>query len=131
MNDTGPAAAEQKLLEEEKAMLKQIPENCRESAKYQFDLLIGEIISHTYKDQLFAAQVLRPLKSFEKCYEYLEMRAREMSPADATSCAVDSVMLMKWIFDYYAQKEDVVTGVHRKKEKNTVDGQLELFPMTA
>lgn len=102
-------SGEEKLEYEEQELLKNVDEKHKETLTQQYYLIFSELIKKCNDDEIFNSQVMMQHKSWNRCYKYIENKAREMCAKGSNSCAVVSTTLFQWIYEYYAldDKEDV------------------------
>ena len=61
--------------------------------KAQFDLVFNALIKKCEENPVFNSQVIKEHKSWERCYKFMEEKARAMCAKGARSCAVISTTL--------------------------------------
>lgn len=95
--------------------LAKVPEGMKEVASGQIDMVLDGIREMAEKNPAFAEKLLLPWKSFEKCYNYMEKKAYEMSTNKKT-CVVVSTLLFDWINEYY-MLDDRAEWEEKQKKK--------------
>lgn len=107
--------AEQKIQYEKEKCLENIPDEYKEVVANQYDLLFGEMIKAIKENPEFGEQIIQPHKCWERCYSYMEKKARNLVNKNAKCAVVDSVTLMQWIFEYYALDDKLEVEEAEKK----------------
>lgn len=95
-----------------------VPERMKEVATGQIDMVLDGIREMAEKNTAFAKKLLLPWKSFEKCYNYMEKKAYEMSTNKKT-CVVVSTLLFDWINEYYMLDDKAEWEEQQKKKEES------------
>lgn len=95
------ASGAEKLAYEEEKLLQNVSASQRDMIKTQFDLVFQELIKKCNENPEFDALVIQEHKTWERCYKYMEDKARKIAAKGTNSCAVISTTLFQWIDEYY------------------------------
>lgn len=95
------ASGAEKLAYEEDELMKNVSAGQRDMIKAQFDLVFQELIKRCNENPEFNSLVMQEQKTWERCYKYMEDKARKMAAKGTQSCAVVSTTLFQWIDEYY------------------------------
>jgi len=90
----------EKFIHEEEELLKYVPDDKKEQAKQQYDMVFEELIKKCNKNEEFNKLVLQEHKSWKRCYKFMEKKARDIA-CGSSACAVHSDTLFSWIAEYY------------------------------
>lgn len=108
-------AAIKKLLTEKQSIIEKAG-NQSKLVETQLGMLFDGLIEIIETDERLAGNIVQEHKSFERCYKYMENKAKKLAGSGAQSCCVRSDMLFDWVREYYAL-DDLEAFNKEKKAK--------------